>query len=203
MTMKDFAKRNFHYLVLLILLIVVLNLAGSRIHFENMPDVRPRVLALFTTVPDGYVKVVENVDGDTLHVMQDGKQETVRLLGVDTPETKDPRKSVQCFGHNASEYTKSLVSGRAVKLIADPMQTDRDKYGRLLRYVEFEDGTSLNERLVYEGYAFAYEAFPDSKLSYYKQLEADAKANKRGLWGGCDITIKNAGKTKTTNTVQE
>lgn len=201
--MNAFFRKNAHYVVLLVLLIGVLYLTGSRIHFEEMPDIGPRVLAMFTNVPDGFVKVIDNADGDTLHVLLDGKEETVRLLGVDTPETKDPRKSVQCFGHSASEYTKMLISGRAVRLISDPMQTDRDKYGRLLRYVEFEDGTSLNERLVYEGYAFAYEAYPDSKLSYYKKLEADAKANKRGLWGSCDVTIKNGGKTKSTNSVSK
>lgn len=158
---------------------------------------------MFTIVPEGYHRVLESIDGDTLLVEVDGKEETVRLLGVDTPETKDPRKSVQCYGKAASEYTRSLVSGRAVKLTSDPLQTDRDKYSRLLRYVEFEDGTSLNERLVYEGYAFAYEAFPDSKLAYYKKLEADAKAHKRGLWGNCDVTIKSNGKTKSTNSIKE
>ncbi len=201
--MKNFFKRNAHYGVVLAILIGSLYLTGSRLHFEEMPDVRSRVLALFTDVPDGYVKVVGSADGDTLHVLIDGKEETVRLLGVDTPETKDPRKSVQCFGQAASSYTKLLVTGRAVKLHSDPMQTDRDKYGRLLRYVEFEDGTSLNERLVYEGYAFAYEAYPDSKLEYFKKLESDARANKRGLWGNCEVSIKNKGKTKSTNPVKE
>lgn len=187
---------------LLFALIGIIFASGSRVKFDQLSVIRPRVLSMFTTVPDGYNRVIDSVDGDTLHVDVDGKEETVRLLGVDTPETKDPRKSVQCFGKAASEYTRSLVSGRAVKLIPDPMQTDRDKYDRLLRYVEFEDGTSLNERLVYEGYAFAYEAYPDSKLSYFKQLEADAKANKRGLWGGCSVTIKNSGKTKSTQSVK-
>lgn len=198
-----FFKRNAHYFVLLVLLVGSLYVSGSRLHFEQMPDLRPRVLSLFTTIPDGFVAVLSATDGDTLQVRIEGKEETVRLLGVDTPETKDPRKSVQCFGKAASAYTRSLVTGRAVKLISDPMQTDRDKYDRLLRYVEFEDGTSLNERLVYEGYAFAYEAYPDTRLAYFKQLEADAKAKKRGLWGSCDVTIKNNGKTKSTNNAKE
>lgn len=196
-------KRYLHYLILFFSLTGILYASGSRVKWEKLPDPRPRVLALFTNVPDGYVKVIDNADGDTVFVLIDGKEETVRLLGVDTPETKDPRRPVMCFGHEASAYTKKLVTGRAVKLVPDPMQTDRDKYGRLLRYVEFEDGTTLNERLIYEGYGFAYEAYPDSKMSYYKQLEADAREHNRGLWGGCDVTIKNGGKSKSTQGVKE
>lgn len=201
--MKEFIRSKVQYVLLLFLLTGILYATGSRLHFEEMPPIRPRVLSFFTNVPVGYVKVIDNADGDTLHVLVDGKEETVRLLGIDTPETKDPRKEVQCFGHKASDYTRSLVSGRAVRLVADPMQTNTDKYGRLLRYAYFEDGTSINERLVYEGYAFAYEAFPDSKIAYFKTLEADAKANKRGLWGTCEVTIKNGGKTKSTQSVKE
>jgi micrococcal nuclease len=192
-----------HYIILFFTLTGILYVSGSRIKWEKLTDPRPRVLALFTNVPEGYVKVIDAADGDTLFVLLDGKEETVRLLGVDTPEIKDPRRPVMCFGMEASDYTKKLVTGRAVKLVPDPMQTDRDKYGRLLRYAEFEDGTTLNERLIYEGYGFAYEAYPDSKMSYYKQLEADAREHKRGLWGGCSVTIKNNGKSKSTQGIKE
>ncbi|MEP7166513.1 MAG: thermonuclease family protein [Candidatus Woesebacteria bacterium] len=196
-------NKYLHYIVLFISLADTLFGSGSKIDLTKLPAPTPTVLALSTNVPDGYVKVLGNADGDTIYVLLDGKKETVRLLGVDTPETKDPRRSVMCFGHQASDYTRSLVTDKAVKLIPDSMQTDRDKYGRLLRYVQFEDGTTLNEKLVYEGYAFAYEAYPDSKLEDYKKLEADAREKNRGLWGGCEVTIKNKGKSKSTQSVKE
>src|SRR5439155_22708035 len=101
--------------------------SGSRIHTEMIHDPRPRVLSFFTTVPDGFVKVVDTVYGDTIKVWIYGKQETVRFLGIDTPETKDPRKGVQCFGRAASAFTKSYVMGKAVHLVSDPLEQDKDK----------------------------------------------------------------------------
>lgn len=192
-----------HLAIVLLILIVTLGASGSRIRWEQMPDPRARVLSYFTQVPDGYVRVIQAIDGDTITVELDGKEETVRLLGVDTPETKDPRRSVQCFGHQASDYTKKLITGRPVRLVSDPLESDRDAYQRLLRYVYFEDGTTLNERLVYDGYAFAYERFPTEKLERLKELESDAREHKRGLWGGCEVTIKNKGKSKSTQSVKE
>lgn len=190
-------------LALAIVLFSTLYASGSRIQWERMPDPRTRVLSWFTEIPDGYVKVVDAIDGDTIVVLLDGKEETVRLVGVDTPETKDPRRGVQCFGQAASAYTRQLIAGRAVRLESDPDQGNRDKYDRLLRYVYFEDGTTLNERLVYEGYAFAYESYPTRQLEYLKRLEADAREHRRGLWGGCEVTIKNSGKSKSTQSVKE
>jgi micrococcal nuclease len=90
-----------------------------------------------------------------------------------------------------------------VKLVIDPLEGDKDKYGRLLRYVYFEDGTMLNDRLVYEGYAFAYEKFPTARTEALKKMEKDARENKRGLWGGCDVTIKDGGKQKSTQSLKE
>jgi micrococcal nuclease len=90
-----------------------------------------------------------------------------------------------------------------VKLVTDPQETDRDKYDRLLRYIYLEDGTMINERLVYEGYAFAYEAYPTGRTKILKAMEDDARKNNRGLWGGCQATIKNNGKSKSTQSVKD
>lgn len=187
-----------HYVVIVTILLSILYVSGSRIRFEKMPSALPRVLSLFTEVPEGFVKVVDTIDGDTITVLIDGKEQTVRLLGVDTPETKDPRRGVQCFGHAASEFTRSLLQGKAVRLLADPFETDRDDYGRLLRYVYLEDGSLVNETLVEQGYAFAYEKYPTVRTESLKLLEAKAKEQQRGLWGGCQVTIKNNGKQKST-----
>ena len=140
-----------------------------------------------TAAPPGMVRVTDASDGDTIKVMQAGKEETVRLVGIDTPETHDPRVSVQCFGQAASDKTKSLVIGKAVRLEPDPQSSDRDKYRRLLRYVYLEDGRLLNQVLVEEGYAFAYTLFPNSKLEQFRGWELAARQQNRGLWAGCNI----------------
>lgn len=117
------------------------------------------------------------VDGDT--IVLDGN-EKVRLIGVDTPETKDPRKPVQYFGKEAYEFTKGLVEGNKVRL--EYNQTRIDKYGRTLAYVYLEDGTFLNAEIIKQGYGFAYTRFPFKYLEEFRQYERDARENERGLW---------------------
>jgi micrococcal nuclease len=117
------------------------------------------------------------IDGDT--IVLDG-EETVRLIGVDTPETKDPRKPVQYFGQEAYEFTRSLVEGKRVRLEYD--QERNDKYGRTLAYVYLEDGTFLNTEIIKQGYGFAYTQFPFKYLEEFRQYEREARENERGLW---------------------
>ncbi|MBI2421046.1 MAG: thermonuclease family protein [Candidatus Levybacteria bacterium] len=133
-------------------------------------------------------EVVKVIDGDTLDVEMDGRKETLRLIGIDTPETVDPRKSVQCFGKEASEFTRNMLLGKFVLLEADPTQGERDKYGRLLRYVFLEDD-NFNEILIREGFAHEYTY----SLSYkyqkeFKDAQNFAQENKKGLWAdnACD-----------------
>jgi micrococcal nuclease len=136
----------------------------------------------------GLYPVTHISDGDTIQVRTpSSKEETVRLLGVDTPEVKDPRKPVQCFGQAASNYTKQHLAGASVRLEPDPTNTDRDKYGRWLRYVYLPDGTLFNAQLIRQGYAFAYVVFPFTHLDEFRQLEAEARTANRGLWDGCAI----------------
>lgn len=126
-------------------------------------------------------------DGDTFVVKLDGEGEefTVRLLGVNTPETVDPRKPVECFGKEASQFTKSKLADQRVRLDADPQADERDKYGRLLRNATLADGTDFNASLVKEGYAYAYLSFPlaPARKAELKRLETEAREGKRGLWG--------------------
>jgi micrococcal nuclease len=121
------------------------------------------------------------VDGDTIIVNIDGKKERVRLIGVDTPETKHPKKPVEYFGKEASAFTKRMVGGKRVRLEYD--QQRRDKYGRLLAYVFVEDGTFLNAEIVKQGYGFAYTRFPFKYLDDFRDYEREARENSRGLWG--------------------
>lgn len=146
-----------------------------------------------------YYKVTSVVDGDTIRVLIDGKTQTVRLLAIDTPETKDPRKAVQCFGESASQKMAELVKDKFVKLENDTTQPDKDKYQRLLRYVYLEDGTNVNAEMVKQGFAFAYTRFPTAQLDQMRAYEKEARENNRGLWGSC--TINENGSSKSTNSI--
>lgn len=127
--------------------------------------------------------VVRVVDGDTIVVSIDGTEQKVRLIGIDTPETVDPRKTVQCFGKEASAHTHALLDGQTVRLEADPTQDSHDKYGRLLRYVYLSDGTFINKSLVRDGYAHEYTyRVPYTYQKEFKQAQVEARTEKRGLW---------------------
>jgi len=127
--------------------------------------------------------IVSVTDGDTFKVSIDGKTEIVRAIGIDTPETVDPRKPVQCFGVEASKRAKSLLTGKRVQLQADPTQGERDKYSRLLRYAWLEDGTFFNLKMIADGYAseFTYNT-PYKYQAEFKQAETNARNAKLGLW---------------------
>lgn len=130
-----------------------------------------------------YYQVVSVTDGDTFKVNIAGKTETLRLIGINTPETVDPRKPVECFGKEASNRAKQLLIGKKVRLEGDSTQDERDKYGRLLRYAWLEDGTFFNKAMISGGYAYEYTY--DTPYKYqaeFKQAQTEAKNNKFGLW---------------------
>ena len=129
-------------------------------------------------------KVVSVIDGDTIDVSIRGAIERVRLLAIDTPETKDPRKPVQCFGIEATKKLQSLLSGNFVKLIDDRSQGNRDKYQRLLRYV-YVGRLFVNAEMVKQGYAFSYKEYPTKYLEQFNILEQQAREKNLGLWKAC------------------
>jgi micrococcal nuclease len=135
----------------------------------------------------GLWEVTKVVDGDTIDVAINDQRETVRFIGIDTPETKDPRKQVQCFGQAASAHSHSLLDGKYVRLEPDPTNSDRDKYHRLLRYVYLPDGTLVNAVMIRDGYAFAYTVFPFERSDEFRALESEARTSERGLWGSCSV----------------
>ena len=128
--------------------------------------------------------VIRVVDGDTVIArLGNGGIEKIRLLGVDTPEVVDPRKPVQCFGHAASAFTKSRLTGKRVSLELDAEQ--RDKYGRLLAYVIL-DGNRYNDELLERGYGRFLVIPPNgSHARTMLREELTARAARRGLWGAC------------------
>lgn len=126
------------------------------------------------------------VDGDTIEVeLEGGAVAAVRLLGIDTPESVDPRAPVECFGEEAARATQALVAGRTVELVSDV--EERDGFGRLLRYVYLKDEL-VNARLVVNGYAYAVPHPPNVRhAQLLEALEDYARGQRRGLWapGGC------------------
>jgi micrococcal nuclease len=127
-------------------------------------------------------------DGDTISITKDlenGKQEKikVRLIGINTPESVDPRRPVECFGKEASAHMKSIANGESVYVELDSSQDTYDKYDRLLGYVFLEDGQMLNRKMVADGYAYEYTyANPYKYQKDFKDLQRFAKNEKRGLW---------------------
>ncbi len=127
--------------------------------------------------------VASVVDGDTIKVNINGRAETIRFIGMDTPEVKDPRKPVQCFGKEASARMQTLIVGKSVRLQADPSQGERDKYDRLLRYVYASDGTNLAYQMIREGYAHEYTyRTPYLYQTQFRSAQAFAQSNSLGLW---------------------
>jgi micrococcal nuclease len=107
--------------------------------------------------------------------------ERVRLIDVDTSETKHPNKPVEHFGKEAAAFTQRMVDGKRVRLEFDGAQR-KDRYGRTLTYVFLEDGTLLNAEIINQGYGFAYSRFPFARMEDFRRLEREAREQKRGLW---------------------
>lgn len=120
------------------------------------------------------------IDGDTIVVEIDGRQEKVRLIGVDTPETVHPNKPVERFGKEASNFTKMMTEGKRVRLEYDWQR--QDKYGRILAYVHLEDGIFLNAEIIKQGYGFAYTKYSFKYLEQFREYEREARDNNIGLW---------------------
>lgn len=128
-------------------------------------------------------KVIKVIDGDTIVVDLNGKDETIRIIGIDTPELVDPRKPVQCFAKEASDKAKSILTDQFVFLEADPTQDERDKYDRSLRYVFLKNSADYGKMMIEEGYAHEYTyQVPYKFQKEYKEAEKQAREAKRGLW---------------------
>lgn len=145
----------------------------------------------------GLYGVEEVSDGDTVIVNMNGRREIVRMIGVDTPETVHPERPVECYGEAATKYSRKLLENKNVRLEADPLDTNRDRYDRLLRYVYLPDGTLAAANLIREGYGFSYTLFPFEKQAEFDAYEQQAKAAGKGLWSACQVTVSENGAEKT------
>lgn len=171
-------------------------LTTSTVPKENLaiPTIASSSVSENTTIQNTQTNIVKEkisyvvshvVDGDTIDVLIAGKTTRIRFIGMDTPETVDPRKPVQCFGKEAKQYNKELVEGKKVRLEKDISETD--KYHRLLRYVYLTDGTMVNQKLVADGYARVYTYPPDVHFSsLFLKAEQSARQANLGLWAKCN-----------------
>jgi micrococcal nuclease len=140
--------------------------------------------------PDFTAKVIKVIDGDTIDYEKDGVKKRVRLMGIDTPETKDPRKPVQCFGLTAAAKTKELLEGKTASFQKDSKES-LDKYGRELLYVYAPDGMMVNRYLVAEGYAFATPQYHFDRREEFVNLEKESRISSKGLWNDTVCKYKN------------
>lgn len=191
------------YAIILIFLVGSFDLKEST---DNPPELQPKpqthaiipAVAPALITEDNLYQVVKVVDGDTITVEKGGVNQTLRLIGINTPETVDPRKPVECFGQEASAKAKELLSGKQVRLEADPTQGELDKYQRTLRYIFLPDGTNFNRLMIEQGYAYEYTYdLPYKYQTEFKQAEKEAKAAKRGLWAD-NVCIEQSSVVPTT-----
>lgn len=204
----------------IIALLIIISTIGSKLEQGAVQNIERDVSALATTETDSispalntievktstpspkYYSVSRVIDGDTIDISIDGKVERLRLIGIDTPETVDPRKPVECFGVEASNKAKTLLIGKKVSLESDGSQGELDKYNRLLRYVFLEDGTNINLLMIKEGYAHEYTYnLPYKYQTEFKNAQKQAEANKAGLWS-LDACNGDATKSVSTNATE-
>jgi micrococcal nuclease len=135
--------------------------------------------------PSERVLVTDVVDGDTIKVLRGRRQDTVRLIGVDTPETNRQGTPVQFYGPEASLFTRRALLEKRVRLEFEPPDRQggsRDKYRRALAYVFIDDGRNFNLELIEQGFGRAYTRYPFEYEQAFRNAEQAARATRRGIW---------------------
>ncbi len=213
-------KKNSRKILIIILITILVLTACETKTTQKAPDNTPTSEATNENKSENTfteAEVIRAVDGDTIIARIDGVDEKIRMVLVDTPESVHPRKPVEFFGKEASKYTKNNLEGKTVYLQKDV--TDRDRYGRLLRYVWLErpktdeptneevERLMYNAQLLKEGYANLATFPPDIKyVDFFKELEREARDNDRGLWNAEAqeaYKIGKGGKEKSKEELQE
>jgi len=179
--MKKILKwRNLGWILAIILFLILISKGEKedKITENNLEKLTPTEIVTPTeSIKNDLFLVTKVIDGDTIMVKINNEEKSIRLIGINTPETNE------CFGKEATERMKELVENKKVKLEADGTQDDKDKYDRLLRYIYLEDGTFVNEQLIKDGLAKEYTY----KIAYKFQIEfksdqKSAEEEKIGLW---------------------
>jgi len=164
-------------ILLLVLVFFIFILAGALFYHSKLSLNKP-----YNSQEEiKYYLVTGVYDGDTI-VLEDGS--TIRYLGIDTPETHHPTIGEECGGKEATDYNRKLVEGKRVRLIKDI--TDKDQYGRLLRYVFTEDGQFVNYMLIRNGFAQTLPISPDMLFDKtFEDVLKIAKEENLGIWKKC------------------
>lgn len=177
------AWRLLRRLWLLPIALILLALGTSRLDgaLPRLPELAPSVAS---AAEQREATVVRVADGDTIAVMLAGERITIRLVGIDTPETKHPSRPVECYGKEAAGYLADLLPpGTVVRVATDPLLDTSDRYGRLLALV-WKGDLLVNRRLVSHGYAvvYTYQGVRGTYTGVLERAEKRARAAQRGLW---------------------
>ena len=180
--------------ILKMLLVAVIAAAVGYIGLDiPREDIEEVVHEQFEKVASGQVGQAENdqsyqvvsvIDGDTIKVLQGGEIATVRLVGIDAPETKYSERGEECYGEESMREAAELLEDSYVTLELDGTQASKDKYGRILAYVRMEDGRDFGQVMIEGGFAqeYTYDN-PYQHQQTYQMAEESARAAVAGLWG--------------------
>ncbi|MBE1555432.1 thermonuclease family protein [Sporosarcina limicola] len=168
-------KNNVTKSILIIAAIIMV-----AIYFPDLFSEKDKTPSRSDLIP---VELIKTIDGDTIKIMYEGKEQNVRYLLIDTPETNHPRLGKQPFGDKAKERNQELMSSGKLEIEFD-VGGRTDKYGRLLAYI-YIDGESVQEKLLAEGLArVAYVYPPNTRhLDPYEKVQEEAKKAGIGIWG--------------------
>lgn len=169
-----FPRRRFYFLDRLAAVLAVITLAAAGI-----------AAAGTAAPPSERVLVTDVVDGDTIKVLRGRRQDTVRLIGVDTPETNRQGTPVRFYGPEAALFTRRALLGKRVRLEFEPPDRQgggRDKYQRALAYIFTDDGRNFNLELIKQGFGKAYMRYPFEYEQAFRNAEQAARAERRGIW---------------------
>ena len=127
-------------------------------------------------------QVIRVIDGDTFEIYLNNKIEKIRMIGLNTPESVDPNRGIECYGIEASDRLKELLHGKIVNLESDETQDYVDKFGRVLKYV-YLDKKNINKQMIEEGFGFEYTFKKPYKYQIeFREAQKKAKQNSLGLW---------------------
>lgn len=189
---RPMSRKNRKRLLLLSILIIIVLAAADRtgvLKRYGLPTVEQgaQTVGDYQRYHDKYFTVVKIVDGDTLDLgVPDpvaGEPRTrVRLLGVDTPETRHPRYGVMYYGPEATAFAKEVLLDKEVQVVLDVLHETRGKYGRLLAYIYLSPNEMFNEMQIEQGYGYADPRFDHVMKERFLRLGKKAEKQKRGLW---------------------
>lgn len=176
-----------------LLLILLISSDGHQLVVPTQNNQNDTDFAATNSDLSGPFLVERVIDGDTIVISKAGRSETIRLIGINTPEISGPYTNEECYGPEASQYVAKLLNNQYVYTMPDDTQDNRDKYDRLLRYVFIDENTHLNHQLVYEGYAFEYTyRTPYRYQQSFLEAQTAATDAARGLWSPetCEGLVK-------------